>query len=396
MASGYAGGEAPPSKLARMDELPATMRAVVWRGDSDPANMKVEVLARPSPKDNEALVKVRACGVCHTDLHVILGEVPFPKPGVLGHEVSGVVVALGAGADESLLGAKVMCPFIMPCGKCRFCEAGETDTCEPFFALNRGKGQLYDGSTRLRTVGGEEVAMYSMGGLAEYCVVPMTAVFRLPDRLAKDLFAESSILGCMFFTAFGAVHNAAKLQKGESVAVIGCGGVGSAVLQIAKAMGADPIIAVDLGEEKLNAAKANGATLTVEASGDVPAEIAKLTNGRKVDVCFEVIGLKKTFESAVMSVRDGGRAAFIGIADIKTKAEVPITHIVRRRISLSGSYGARAPVDTPKLLELADQGHVDIVNPITRRFSLDDAADAYRLLKNREILGRAIVEIGKF
>jgi S-(hydroxymethyl)glutathione dehydrogenase/alcohol dehydrogenase len=325
-----------------------------------------------------------------------LGEVPFPKPGVLGHEVSGTVVGLGPGADSSLLNERVMCPFIMPCGKCRFCQIGEEDTCEPFFTFNRGKGQLYDGSTRLRTVGGEEVAMYSMGGLSEYCVVPTTAVFRLPPRLANDLFAESCILGCMFFTAYGAVHNAARLKKGESVAVIGCGGVGSAVIQIAKAVGADPIIAVDLGEEKLNAAKNNGATLTVEASGDVPAEIAKLTDGKKVDVCFEVIGLKKTFEAAVMSVRDGGRVPNIGIADVKVKEEVPITHIVRRRISLNGSYGARAPTDCPPLLDLAANDLVDIVKPITRRFSLDDAAEAYRLLRAREITGRAIVEVAKF
>jgi len=377
-------------------DLPATMKAVVWRGDSDPANMKIEELKMPVPKENEVLIKVRACGVCHTDLHVILGEVPFPKPGVLGHEVSGLVVGLGPGADESFLNAKVMCPFILPCGKCRFCSIGEEDTCEPFFALNRGKGQLLDGTTRLCTTGGEDVAMYSMGGLAEYCVVPTTAVFKLPTHLATDLFAESCILGCMFFTAFGAVHNAARLKKGESVAVIGCGGVGSAVIQIAKAVGAHPIIAVDLGEEKLQAAIGNGATHTVEATSDVPAEIAKLTDGLKVDVCFEVIGLKKTFENAIMSVRDGGRAAYIGIADIKTKAEVPITHIVRRRISLNGSYGARAPTDTPKLLELAEAGGVDIVTPITRRFSLEDAAEAYKLLKNREIIGRAIVEVSKF
>merc|ERR1712232_1476667 len=138
--------------------------------------------------DDEVLVKVRACGVCHTDLHVILGEVPFPKPGVLGHEVSGVVVSVGPGVDTSWVGSKVMCPFIMPCGKCRFCEAGEEDTCEPFFALNRGKGHLYDDSTRLFTPTGEEVAMYSMGGLAEYCVVPKTAVFPLPTRLANEKF----------------------------------------------------------------------------------------------------------------------------------------------------------------------------------------------------------------
>mmetsp|Transcript_128949 Transcript_128949/g.248435 ORF Transcript_128949/g.248435 Transcript_128949/m.248435 type:complete len:425 (-) Transcript_128949:45-1319(-) len=374
-------------------QLPSTMRAVVWRGEADPSAMKVETLKMPTPKEGEVLVKVRACGICHTDLHVMLGEVPFPKPAVMGHEISGIVVGLGPGfEDSSLLGAKVMSPFIMPCGKCRFCELGEEDTCEPFFALNRLKGQLYDGSTRLQTVAGEEVAMYSMGGLAEYCVVPRTAVFRLPEKLGITMFAESSILGCMFFTAYGAVHNAAKLKPGESVAVIGCGGVGSAVLQLAKSMGCSPIIAVDIGEEKLQQAKANGATHGVDATSDVPQAIADVTSGRKVDVCFEAIGLKKTFENAVMSVRDGGRAAYIGISDVKTKAEVPITHMVRRRITLAGSYGARASTDVPPLLKLVEEGHIDISSPISRRFKLADAAQGYALLKSREILGRAIVE----
>lgn len=370
------------------------MKAMVWRGEQDPSAMKLEDLKMPVPKENEVLIKVRACGVCHTDLHVMHKDVPFPAPAVMGHEISGTVVGLGPGfEDESLMGKKVMSPFIIPCGTCSFCSVGEEDTCEPFFALNRLKGQYYDGATRLQTVGGEELAMYSMGGLAEYCVVPKTAVFALPETLGEKHFAESSILGCMFFTAYGAVHNAAELKAGESVAVIGCGGVGSAVLQIAKSMGCSPIIAVDIGEEKLKAAKANGATHGIDASADVVAEITRITEGRKVDVCFEVIGMKKTFEDAVMSVRDGGRAAYVGIANVSTKAEVPITHMVRRRISLRGSYGARASQDVPPLLEMAAKGDIDIESPITQRFSLEEAGEAYKNLQDRKIIGRAIIEM---
>jgi len=391
-----------PSELT---VIPQTMKAAVWRGDPDPANMAIETLQTPAPLRGEVLVKVKACGVCHTDLHVIKGEVPFPQPGVLGHEISGLVVSLGPGASEALLGQKVMCPFIMPCGGCYFCQRGEEDTCEPFFALNRGKGQLYDdvsempyrGSTRLCTLEGEEVAMYSMAGLAEYCVVPTSAVFILPPRLGESLFAESAILGCMFFTAYGSVHNAAKLQPGETAAVIGCGGVGSAVIQIASDLGASTIIAVDIGDEKLEQARQNGATHTVDAlDPDVPARIAEITGGRKVDVCFEAIGLKKTFETSLMSVRDGGRAVYVGIADVKTKAEVPITHVVRRRVSLVGSYGSRASKDVPALLRLADDDKVNISDPISRRFTLHAAGEAYSLLKEGKILGRAIVDIGEW
>lgn len=384
----------PAPTAAAGEIIPGTMLAAVWRGDADPSKMVIETLVTPRPKEGEVLVKVKACGVCHTDLHVILGEVPFPMPGVLGHEVSGVVVQLGPGdQDASLIGSRVVCPFIMPCGKCSFCKSGEDDTCEPFFRLNRGKGQLYDGSTRLKTASGEEVAMYSMGGMAEYCVVPNTAVFKLPSKLSQHLFAESSILGCMYFTAYGAIHNAGKLRPGESVAVIGCGGVGSAILQIAKAMGAGPIIAVDIGEDKLAAAMGNGATHALDATSDVPAAIADITSGRKVDVCFEARGLKQTFETALMCVRDGGRAAYVGIADVKVKAEVPITHIVRRRISLVGSYGARASVDMSPMLTLAEERKIDISSAVNHRFKLHEAGQAYQMLIDRKINGRAIVEM---
>lgn len=368
---------------------------MVWRGDAAPAKMQLETLKTPTPKEKEVLVKVRACGVCHTDLHVIKGEVPFPNPAVLGHEVSGVIVGVGPGVDNSLLGEKVVCPFIMPCMECSFCKAGEEDTCEPFFALNRLKGQLYDGTTRLATTSGEEVAMYSMGGMAEYCVVPTTGVFRLPKGLQTTQYPESSILGCMFFTAYGAVHNAGNLRKGETVAVIGCGGIGSALLQIAKAEGASQIIAIDIAKDKLEAAEKLGATHIIDASTgvDVPARIAELTNGRKVDVCFEALGNKRTFEQATLSVRDGGRAVFVGIADVRSKAEVPITHVVRRRVSLIGSYGARASQDVPRMLDLAEAGQLDIQSPISRRFRLEEAGEAFHLLNEGKILGRAIVEV---
>eukprot|EP00929_Paragymnodinium_shiwhaense_P000864 TRINITY_DN101066_c0_g1_i1.p1 TRINITY_DN101066_c0_g1~~TRINITY_DN101066_c0_g1_i1.p1 ORF type:complete len:403 (-),score=108.69 TRINITY_DN101066_c0_g1_i1:267-1475(-) len=373
--------------------LPTEMKALVWRGDADPSKMKVETLLTPKPKKDEVLVKVKAAGVCHTDLHCIKGEVPFPTPAVFGHEMSGEVVACGEGVDIPL-GTKVVSPFIMPCGTCSFCEAGEEDTCEPFFSLNRLKGHLYDDTTRLFKSDGEEVAMYSFGGLAEYSVVPKTAVFALPENLANNFYEESSILGCAFFTAFGAIRNAAHLEPHHSVAIIGCGGVGGGLIQLLRHMGVSPIIAVDVSEGALEQAKQLGATHTIN-SGQEPAveKIAEITGGRKVDVAFEVIGLKPTFEQAVMSVRDGGKACYIGISDVKTKAEVPITHIVRRRISLVGSYGARASQDMPALLDIAADGGIDLKHAITRRFTLDESPAAYGLLNDRKIVGRAIVNM---
>ena len=197
---------------AERTTVPETMRAAVWRGDSDPSKMVVEVLKTPRPKADEVLIKVKACGVCHTDLHCIKGEVPFPKPAVFGHEICGEVVeygpltaAGGGGAAHHPLpiGARVISPFIMPCGSCAFCHKGEEDTCETFFAMNRLKGHLYDDSTRLFGLDGEEIAMYSFAGMAEYAVVPKTAVFELPESLlSAGLYEESCVLGCVTAAGF--------------------------------------------------------------------------------------------------------------------------------------------------------------------------------------------------
>src|SRR5215470_2601968 len=141
--------------------------------DRAPGGMHVEEIPVPEPREGEILVKVNACGVCHTDLHVIKGEVAFPLPAVLGHEISGTVSALGPGTAGPAVGSLVVAPFIMPCGTCALCESGRDDLCEKFFGMNRLKGTLYDGTTRLHRDDGSSLAMYSMAGLAEYSVVPV-------------------------------------------------------------------------------------------------------------------------------------------------------------------------------------------------------------------------------
>jgi S-(hydroxymethyl)glutathione dehydrogenase/alcohol dehydrogenase len=167
------------------------MRAVVLPAVG--ASLVVEEIPEPKPRAGEVLLRVRACGVCHTDLHVVKGEVRFPVPAVLGHEVSGLVEAVGPDVRGVEPGTPVVASFIMPCGRCRFCVEGRDDLCEPFFALNRLKGVLYDGETRLSRADGSALAMYSMAGLAELCVVPATDVFRVPEGLPLD---AACILGC--------------------------------------------------------------------------------------------------------------------------------------------------------------------------------------------------------
>src|SRR5688500_12488630 len=160
------------------------MLAAVLPAPGEP--LRIERIAVPRPGRGEVLVRVAACGVCHTDLHVMKAEVAFPTPAVLGHEISGTVVELGEGVDEPAVGTEIVGTFIMPCGGCPACLRARDDLCERFFALNRLRGTLYDGETRLFRTDGSPLAMYSMGGLAEYAVLPATAVFRLPESLSLE------------------------------------------------------------------------------------------------------------------------------------------------------------------------------------------------------------------
>ena len=365
------------------------MKAAVFTGDSP--TLQIEELTRPEPSRGEVLIQVAACGVCHTDLHVLKSEVAFPVPAVLGHEVSGTVAGVGPDVTGVSVGDRVVCSFIMPCGTCRHCVRGHEDLCETFFAYNRLKGTLYDGTTRLFRDDGSPVWMYSMGGLAEYCVVPATDVFAVPDDV--DL-ADVSIVGCSSFTAYGAVSNVAGLGMGDKVAVVAAGGVGSSVIQFARAAGVAQVIAVDVSDEKLAAAKALGATDVVNSlTEDAAARVIELSGGKGVDVAFEALGRKDTFALAVDVLDDGGRAVVVGIAPAGSRGDIDLARLVRRKLSILGSYGARARTDMPQLINLVRQGVVSPKDVITRRYSLDEAPEAYTALSRGEIVGRAVIDI---
>jgi succinate semialdehyde reductase (NADPH) len=352
-------------------------------------HLALEEIPKPRPKAGEVLLKVAACGVCHTDLHVMKGEVKFPLPCVLGHEISGVAEEVPADVKAVQPGDPVVCSFIMPCGICHYCVRGRDDLCETFFAMNRMKGTLYDGQSRLHRPDGSPLAMYSMGGLAEYAVVPATDVFPAPANVPLP---DACILGCAMMTAYGALKNQANLRPNESVAVVGTGGVGSNVIQLAKAFGASHIIAVDIRADKLAAARELGATHGVNAAmGDAVAEVLAITAGRGVDVAIEALGRPETVVNAFMMTRDGGRVVVIGIAPGTTTAGIEITRLVRRGIHLMGSYGSRVRTDMPDVLGLAAHGHVSPSRPITRRYRLEQADEAYAALSRGDIIGRAIV-----
>ncbi|XP_050373767.1 uncharacterized protein LOC126791333 [Argentina anserina] len=375
--------------------LPSYMRAAVFWEPNKP--LTIEEFHIPRPKSGEILIKTKACGVCHSDLHVIKGELPFASPCVVGHEITGEVVEHGPATDNKTterlqIGSHVVGAFIMPCGSCSYCSKGHDDLCEDFFAYNRAKGTLYDGETRLfLRSSGKPVYMYSMGGLAEYCVVPANALTTLPKSLP---FTESAILGCAVFTAYGAMAHAAEVRPGDSVAIIGTGGVGSSCLQIARAFGASDIIAVDIQDDKLQKAKIFGATHVINAAKeDAVDKILEITGGKGVDVAVEALGKQQTFLQCTKSVKDGGKAVFIGLTAAGAIGEVDINRLVRRKIKIIGSYGGRARQDLPKIVRLAESGVFDLSTAVSRKYKFEESDIAFQDLNRGRIVGRAVVEI---
>lgn len=373
------------------EAIPNTMRAAVLRKPGE--GPEVEEIHTPHPKRGEVLVKVTACGLCHSDLHVINGAIAFPTPAVLGHEVSGTIVEVGPGtlSPNVQLGMNVCGAFLMPCGKCSACSAGRDDLCAPFFELNRLKGQLFDGTSRLSDLDGEVIAQYSMGGLAEYCVIPATAVAAAAPELDH---VASSIIGCAAMTAYGAVRRGADLRYGETVAIIGIGGVGSNIVQLCREMGARRIIALDIDDAKLKAAEALGATHTVNSrERDAREAIFDITHGQGADVVFEALGMPFTFQQALTLLADGGRMVPVGLAAGAETAAVPINQLVRRGQQIRGSYGARTRTDLAAVIDLAARGKINYREVVTDRVPLEKAAETYERLERGGVRGRAVVEM---
>lgn len=377
--------------MDQISTIPETMRAAVLVAAGKP--LEVRRIRTPRPRSGEVLLKVSACGLCHSDLHVMAGKIPFPTPAVLGHEVAGTIVEVGPNSLNTGLavGDRVCGAFLMPCGQCEECSRGRDDLCPPFFEFNRLKGQLFDGSSRLADTDGTVIAQYSMGGLAEYCVVPVTAVTKLVDGMDQ---VAAAILGCAAMTAYGAVRRGADLRYGETVAVIGIGGVGSNIVQVAHELGARKIIAIDVDDEKLEAAIRYGASDVINSrSLNARDRVFDLTGGRGVDVAIEALGFPATFEQALTLLADGGRMVPVGLAAGTATAAVEINRLVRRGQQICGSYGARTRTDLPIVVDLAARGVLDYRGVVSKRVPLVEAESTYRLLEHGRVSGRAVVDM---
>jgi len=340
----------------------------------------VEEVELVSPHEDEVLVRVAAAGVCHSDVRLADGELGDGRwPMVMGHEGAGVVEEVGGAVTHVAPGDHVGFCIVPSCRVCEECRAGRFHLCLPA-GENGPRGVLMDGTSRLSLPDGTPVQHALMTAcFAERTVVPAAGAIPLPRELP---LWQASLLGCGVVTAFGAVRNAARVEPGQSAAVIGCGGVGLQVIAALRIAGADPIVAVDLDAEKLRLASARGATHAVEGgSATTAARVARLT-GRGSDWAFEVVGRAETMRLAWDCLRPGGTAVVVGLAPKGVEVALPAIEFLSDKGMRGSYYGSGdAAADVPGLAALALSGELDlggVVTAVEPLAAVNDALDRLR------------------
>lgn len=335
----------------------------------------IEDVEVDEPRAGEVLVKTSASGVCHSDLHFMEGSYPTQTPIVLGHESAGVVEKVGEGVTTVKPGDRVVVAFVSSCGHCDSCVQGRPALCMNTQTLGR--------NDRLKLNGQPMPQFANMSAFAEYQLVSANACVHVPDAVPMEV---ACLVGCSVMTGVGAVSNTAKIPVGSTVAVIGAGGVGLNVIQGAALAGASKIIAVDLLENKLAAAKEFGATDVVDGSKDDPVKTVQAMTGGGVDYAFEAIGLAKTAEQAFAMAKRGGTAVVVGMIPVTQMVSVPGAAFLGEKGIIGSFYGStRQTHDMPWLMELYRQGRLKIDELITKRWELGQINEAYAALKNGEV-----------
>jgi Zn-dependent alcohol dehydrogenase len=356
------------------------MRAVVLR---DPARaVAVEDVELDPPKANEVLVRVAAAGVCHSDVRLADGELGEGRwPMVLGHEGAGVVESVGDGVDHVAPGDRVAFSFVPACRACRACLSGKPNLCGPA-GRNGFAGMLMDGTSRLHANGVTLQHGLMTACFAERTVVAAAGAVKIPAELP---LWQAALLGCGVVTGIGAVRNAARVAHGESVCVIGCGGVGLQVIAGARLAGAAPIVAVDRGNEKLELARSFGATDTVDASaGDAAGAVRELTGGG-AEHAFEVVGSPDTIRLAWNSIRWGGQVVVVGLVPRGVEVSVPGIELLSEKTLRGTYYGSGDSArDLPELAALALAGDLDLAGVVTHTTDLDGVEEALERLRRGE------------
>ncbi|NLJ53194.1 MAG: S-(hydroxymethyl)mycothiol dehydrogenase [Intrasporangiaceae bacterium] len=361
------------------------VKGVIARAKGAPVEL-VDIVV-PDPGPGEAVVKVEACGVCHTDLHYREGGINDDFPFLLGHEAAGTVEAVGEGVTEVAPGDFVILNWRAVCGNCRACHKGKPWYC---FATHNAtqKMTLADGD---EMAGAELSPALGIGAFIEKTLVAAGQCTKV-DREASA--AAVGLLGCGVMAGFGAAVNTGGVGLGDSIAVIGCGGVGNAAIQGAKVVGATTIIAVDVDDRKLEGAKAFGATHTINSRTEDPVErIRELTGGNGADVVVEAVGRPETYEQAFFARDLAGTVVLVGVPTPDMQVTLPMIEIFGRGGALKSSwYGDCLPNrDFPMLVDLYQQGRFDLDAFVTEKIGIGDVEAAFAKMHGGDVLRSVVV-----
>jgi alcohol dehydrogenase len=352
--------------------------------------LRIAEIELDPPGRGEVLVRIGAAGLCHSDLSVINGDRPRPMPMALGHEAAGVVEALGDDVNDLAVGDHVVMVFMPSCGHCLPCAEGRPALCEPGAAAN-GAGTLLSGKRRLRCDDAEVNHHLGCSAFADHAVVSRRSLVKVDPELPLD---EAALFGCAVLTGVGAVVNTARLQVGQTAAVIGLGGVGLASVLGAIASGAEKVIAVDLSDEKLALARQLGATHTVNARQPDAAEQVRAASRGGVDVAFEMAGAVRAMELAYKITRRGGTTVTAGLPPPDAALPLPLVQLVAEERTVKGSYiGACVPSrDIPRFVGLYRAGRLPVDRLMSGKLRLEEINEGFDRLHE----GRAVRQVIDF
>jgi S-(hydroxymethyl)mycothiol dehydrogenase len=355
------------------------VRAVVAKAVKEPVT--VEVIEVPDPGPGEALVRVQACGVCHTDLHYREGGINDEFPFLLGHEAAGIVESVGSDVTDVAAGDFVILNWRAVCGACRSCRRGRPQYC--FNTHNATQKMTLDGVALSPALG--------IGAFAEKTLVASGQCTKVSSEVKPEV---AGLLGCGVMAGLGAAMHTGEVSAGDSVAVFGCGGVGDAAIAGARLAGAATIIAVDIDARKLDLAKQLGATHTVDASAEDPvAAIQALTGGNGADVCIEAVGHPKVFEQAFYARDLAGTVVQVGVPNPEMRIDLPMIDFFGRGGRLKPSwYGDCLPSrDFPMLIDLHLQGRLPLERFVSETISLDAVEEAFHKMERGEVLRSVVI-----
>lgn len=358
------------------------VKAAVCREHGQP--LTIEEITLADPQDDEVKVKLAACAICHSDIFYVDGAWGGQTPAVYGHEAAGVVEAIGPGVTEIEVGDHVVVTLIRACGRCHYCVQGIAVACE---------GQLHlDREPPVTAADGSPIVQgLRTAGFAEEVTVHISQVAKVPDDLPLDV---ASLLACGVITGFGAVTKTAEMPAGVNAVVIGTGGVGLNAVQGAALSGAARVIAIDLAEDKLAAARAFGATDTIDLTdGDPTPEVLSLTEGRGADYVFVTVGAKAAFDQSFGLMSKAGTLVLVGMPEGGTQTSFAPGSVAGRSQRILGSKmgSSQIKTDIPSLVTLYRQGRLKLDELITNRYPLEQINEAIDSVKRGEALRNVIV-----